>query len=174
MNKLIIREIKQADFYDLDKHFGALTRYKNSISKWEGYLSDQENKKRIVRVVELENRVIGIGTLKFLSDYSSFQKNNTPEINDLIVADDKQGRGFGTALINEFEMIARDLKYKTIGLGFGLYKDYGKAQKLYIKMGYIPDGNGITFHNKPVTPGDSYPVDDDLLLWLIKSLSEES
>ena len=45
------------------------------------------------------------------------------------------------------------------------------AQKLYIKMGYVPDGNGVTYKYQPVIPGDLYPVDDDLVIWLKKDLS---
>jgi hypothetical protein len=40
------------------------------------------------------------------------------------------------------------------------------------KMGYIPDGTGISYQNKPVIPGNQYAVDDDLLMWLTKNLSE--
>ena len=29
-----------------------------------------------------------------------------------------------------------------VGIGVGLYEDYGPAQRLYIKRGYIPDGKG--------------------------------
>ena len=61
--------------------------------------------------------------------------------------------------------------HKQIGIGVGLYKDYGFAQKLYVRMGYIPDGNGITYNYQPVKAGDSYPVDDDLLLWFKKDFS---
>jgi hypothetical protein len=32
-----------------------------------------------------------------------------------------------------------------VGLGVELCADYGPAQMLYIKKGYIPDGNGVTY-----------------------------
>lgn len=44
------------------------------------------------------------------------------------------------------------------------------AQKLYCKLGYISDRNGITYKNEYVIAGKEYPVDDDLILWLIKKL----
>jgi len=37
-------------------------------------------------------------------------------------------------------------------------------------MGYQPDGNGITYKGAWVVPGEQYPVDDDLLFWLTKTL----
>lgn len=53
---------------------------------------------------------------------------------------------------------------------FGLYQSYGSAQQLYIEMGYQPDGQEITYHSDSVIPVESYPVDDELLLWLTKSI----
>ena len=57
-----------------------------------------------------------------------------------------------------------------VGIGVGLYPDYGSAQRLYIKRGYIPDGRGATYNNESVVAGKAYPVDDDLLLWLTKKV----
>ena len=42
---------------------------------------------------------------------------------------------------------------------------------LYVHLEYVPDGHGITYKYQPVVPGDSYPVDDDLVIWLKKDLS---
>jgi len=55
-------------------------------------------------------------------------------------------------------------------IGVGLYQDYGRAQKLYVHLGYVPNGLGITYKYNSVVPGDSYPVDDDLVIWLKKDL----
>lgn len=57
-----------------------------------------------------------------------------------------------------------------IGIGVGLYADYGAAQRLYPKLGYRPDGRGITYREHPVAPGSSVPVDDDLVLWMTRRL----
>lgn len=166
----IIRELTRNDFHDLDHKFGATSVYKRSLELWEKYLHQQQTKERLVKVVEVANHAIGIGTLKIVSDYSQFKIENIPEINDVVIDAEYHGLGIGYALIQSFEQGAKELGYKKIGLAVGLYKDYGKAQRLYAKMGYIPDGAGITYHNQPVVPGDSYPVDDDLLLWLTKAL----
>jgi hypothetical protein len=65
-------------------------------------------------------------------------------------------------------------KSQIIGIGVGLYAGadggYGAAQRLYIKRGYIPDGKGITYNYEPTIPGNSYPLDDDLVLWFTKKL----
>lgn len=165
-----IRELVDDDFDELNLHFGTLTPYNNPRCKWEKYLQLQNNGERSVRVVENGNQVVGIATLKYQSDYTAFRIHKIPEINDLLIAKEHRKAGFGTALINELEIIAKDAGYKTIGLGVGLYQDYGNAQRLYFKLGYIPDGNGISYQDCFVIPGNKYPIDDELLLWLTKEL----
>jgi hypothetical protein len=57
-----------------------------------------------------------------------------------------------------------------IGLGVGLFKDYGNAQRMYTSRGYIMDGNGMTYKNVQVEPGKPVMVDDDLIIYLVKDL----
>lgn len=61
---------------------------------------------------------------------------------------------------------------KFIGIGVGLASDYGAAQRLYIQRGYVPDGHGVAYRDRTVEYGDQVSVDDDLVLYLIKRLSE--
>lgn len=61
-------------------------------------------------------------------------------------------------------------KSKIIGIGVGLYADYGDAQQLYIKRGYMPDGLGITYNYQPIDPGSMIRLDDALVLWFTKEL----
>ena len=42
-------------------------------------------------------------------------------------------------------------------IGVGLYNDYGRAQKLYVHLGYVPDGHGVTYAYQSIVPGESYP-----------------
>jgi hypothetical protein len=44
------------------------------------------------------------------------------------------------ALIKWLENLASQEGYNEIGIGVGLYRDYGPAQQLYFQLGYIPDG----------------------------------
>ena len=66
--------------------------------------------------------------------------------------------------------MAQQENHKQIGIGVGLYKDYGRAQNLYVHLGYVPDGQGVTYKYLPIVPGESYPIDDDLIIWLKKDL----
>lgn len=76
----------------------------------------------------------------------------------------------GTQLIRHLEELAQKEGYTRIGIGVGLYKDYGSAQRLYMQLGYIPDGQGVSYHYQPTIAGSSYPLDDELVLWLTKPL----
>ena len=60
--------------------------------------------------------------------------------------------------------------HKKVGIGLGLYDDYGDAQKLYIKRGYIPDGKGVSYNYGATEPGETYQLDDSLILWFTKNL----
>ena len=43
--------------------------------------------------------------------------------------------------------------------------DYGSAQRMYVKRGYVPDGRGLVTHGEFVTYGEPAIVDDDLVLY---------
>ena len=48
--------------------------------------------------------------------------------------------------------------------------DYGAAQRMYVKCGYIPDGMGMRHNDRYVKNGDRLTVDDGLVLLLKKRL----
>jgi len=73
--------------------------------------------------------------------------------------------GIGNALLDALERLARD-RAQEVGLGVGLYADYGAAQRIYVRRGYLPDGRGVMYDNHPVKPGRSIPLDDSATLML--------
>lgn len=137
-------------------------------SIFETYLKEQSNHVRVVWLAFLNQEFAGYITLKWQSKYMPFAKEDIPEIMDLNVLPDFRGRGIASQLLNIAEQEAFT-KCKTVGIGVGLYKDYGIAQKLYIRSGYLPDGNGLTYGYQSVTPGSKVIVDDDLVLWFRKT-----
>lgn len=138
-------------------------------SIFETYLNEQTNHQRVVWLAYLKQQFAGYITLKWQSKYMPFAKEHIPEIMDLNVLPEFRGRGIASNLLNIAEQEAFT-KSKTVGIGVGLYKDYGTAQKLYIKSGYIPDGNGLTYDYQFATPGSTVIVDDDLVLWFRKKV----
>jgi GNAT superfamily N-acetyltransferase len=141
--------------------------------KWKQRLQDHNEGKRALSVAVSQDRPVGYGSLLFSSKYDFFAASNIPEINDLVVSEHWRGNGIATRLIAHFEQQALERGYTQIGLGVGLYKDYGSAQKLYNRLGYVLDGNGITAGEeaKPAIPGSMVRVDDDLIIWMVKTLA---
>lgn len=143
---------------------GGFEQYINRCCK------ENESKERITFIAFFNNEVAGYVNIIYKSLYPYFLEKNIPELNDLRVLAKYRGNGIGKMLIHQCEKYASS-KYEYIGLGVGLYKDYGSAQRLYTKNGYIFDGNGLMYNNIEVKPGKDVFVDDDLLLYLYKKLS---
>ncbi len=136
---------------------------------FETYLEEQQLGERIAWVAECNSEFAGYVTLKWCSEYKSFQDKNIPEVMDLNVLPKFRNRGVGSVLLETAEKEA-EKRNDAVGLGVGLYADYGNAQKLYVKRGYVPDGCGITYKYQCVNPDATVQLDDDLVLWLIKKL----
>jgi GNAT superfamily N-acetyltransferase len=164
-----IRELEAADLPRIAAADGG-PAWHGGIEKWRGRLLDQANGKRIVLVAADGAEILGYGSLLWASGYPPFRNAKIPEINDLVVAEKHRKRGIATGLIQELEKRACAARRPKIGVGVGLYADYGPAQRLYVHLGYVPDGSGITSHDLFVPAGHSVTVDDDLALWLVKPL----
>lgn len=145
--------------------------WNNNRDHWAWVAGQAETGARTVLVARSAGEVIGYGSLLWQSAYLAFNDAGTPEIHDLATARSQRGRGVATRLVATFEQLAAQQGRRTIGMGVGLYADYGPAQRLYASLGYVPDGGGVTYRNQPVVPGASWPVDDDLVLWLSKALT---
>ena len=61
-------------------------------------------------------------------------------------------------------------RFDIAGIRVGLTADFGSAQRLYIKRGYVPDGCGISRHGRFLRYGDMITVDDDLTIGFTRSL----
>lgn len=140
-------------------------------SIYESYLLEQINNTRSIIVVMENNIFCGYVTIKWESDYFSFKQQSIPEISDLNVLPDYRNQGVGSKLIAICESMAKEQGYSVIGLGVGLTADYGNAQRLYVRLGYVPDGHGLFYKNVPISFGSNVIVDDDLVIYLSKPLN---
>jgi len=136
----------------------------------DGYFDLAFEKKLIVLIANFDDTPCGFCLLNIYPRYNLYKKLNIPEIQDLNVMKVFRRQGIATTLIKYCEGMARAKGADYIGISVGLTKDYGTAQILYAKMGYIPDGNGVTYDREPVITGKSYPMDDDMALMLVKPL----
>jgi GNAT superfamily N-acetyltransferase len=119
----------------------------------------------------LEGEIFGYVTVLRESDHSYFQERKIPEIKDLNVLPKFQKQGFGRALLRAAEQAIYDQlgQDQAIGIGVGIFKDYGPAQRLYIQEGYIPNSEGVTVGHQALNYGYASPVDDDWILWMIRN-----
>lgn len=139
-------------------------------SIYETYLKEQSQNLRFILVAKVNGQFCGYVTIKFKSDYQQFSLNNIPEISDLNILPDFRKKGFGTTLIQQCENIAKERGYIQIGLGVGMTADYGSAQRLYVRLGYVPDGNGLHYKYRVANYSEAVTVDDDLVLYLKKNV----
>lgn len=171
MNNVSIKVIQQDDIPNMVKTMKEADRIGPNYQVYFNRCHE-ENKSgdRVTFVAYSGGCVAGYVNIIFISGYPYFSENNIPEINDLYVVPSYRREGIGLMLIKSCEEYAAEAGYQMIGLGVGLYKDYGNAQRLYTKNGYQLDGNGLMYQNGQVSPGANILVDDDLLLYLYKEL----
>ncbi len=60
---------------------------------------------------------------------------------------------------------------KGVYLEVGLHSGYGAAQRMYVKRGYIPDGQGVLYNGKVCPPYHPCCNDDELTLCFSKQLN---
>jgi ribosomal protein S18 acetylase RimI-like enzyme len=166
---LEIREFARSDIPEVVAAFERLG-WNKPASQYERYAEEMARGERDVLIARFAERFAGYVTIRWTSEYQPFHAAGIPEVQDFNVLPEFRRRGIGTALMNEAErMIA--LRARTAGIGVGFDPDYGAAQRLYVLRGYVPDARGGTSHGNWVKWGDQVTVDDDLVLYLTKSLA---
>ena len=168
-NDIILFPLIKNDIPDLVAAFDQSGWTQKPAHLFEQYLEEQRLQTRTCFVAKVGGSIAGYVTLRWQSTHPPFALKKIPEICDLNVLPAFRKQGVGSELLNACEHLA-STRSDMVGLGVGLYPDYGSAQRLYVKRGYIPDGCGATYQHQPVTPGQSYPTDDDLILWFTKAL----
>lgn len=98
-----------------------------------------------------------------------FAANDIPEIGDFNVLPQARRHGAGKALMEEAERRAGQ-RSAVVGVGVGLYVDYGTAQRMYVRRGYVPDGAGVVIDGVSATPGTMIRLDDSPALMFTKRL----
>ncbi len=159
--------IRQATEADIPLLYGL--RAGKTPGYFERCLEEQRDGRRQVFIVALAGDA-AYGMLNWQPQYALYKKLGMPEIQDIYVIPRARRQGAAGALIAHCENLAREKNCEHIGISVGLYADYGPAQRLYAKLGYLPDGYGITYDRLPVTLGEIRPVDDNLCLMMVKSL----
>ncbi|HKD78785.1 MAG TPA: GNAT family N-acetyltransferase [Candidatus Angelobacter sp.] len=146
--------------------------WNGGFQKWNSRLAEHLDGRRfaLLAVEQTGSRCLGYGSLLWSSQYGPFREAGIPEIQDLVTSESWRNRGIATGLVAALEARARTRGCKQIGLGVGLYADYGPAQRLYTKLGYKLDGRGATYKCVPLPGGATVRLDDDLVQWMVRSL----
>lgn len=166
---LKLREIRRSDCQKIHKAFQE-QGWDKPISQYKKYLEYQETGARDVIIAEWNQEFAGYLTINWNSEYQSFRENGIPEVVDFNVLKKYQRLGIGTQLMDEAEKRIKKIS-EYAGIGFGMYKDYGAAQILYIHRGYIPYGNGLVKDYVPLKYGQEIIIDDSITLYLTKKLT---
>lgn len=168
MANLRISLLTEADIEEIAAAFAALGWHKPA-SQYLRYLQEQRAGQRVVLVARCDGLFAGYVTIVWHSTYQPFREAKIPEIADFNVLPAWRQRGIGSRLLDlaEERIAARS---PVVGIGVGLFIDYGAAQRLYVRRGYTPDCKGIVWHGRTVGPGDAVIVDDDLVLYFTKAL----
>ncbi|HET6987964.1 MAG TPA: GNAT family N-acetyltransferase [Kribbella sp.] len=170
MGEYAIRALWADDPEVMSAAFTALG-WDKPVAQYEKYLAEQRAGSRDVLVATVEGEFAGYVTVWWESPYEPF--NGIPEISDFNVLPKFRRRGVGTGLMDAAEALVAE-RSAVVGIGVGLYADYGTAQRMYVRRGYLPDGRGLVYDGKQVPPGEMVRNDDAAALMFTKRLRPAS
>jgi GNAT superfamily N-acetyltransferase len=161
-----IREMVESDPPLIAASFTA-QGWNKPVTQYRRYWQESLAGTRVVLLAEVTGDFAGYLNILWDSDYPPFQQACIPEIADFNVLLKFQRMKIGTALMDEAEKWI-SARSPIAGIGVCLHTDYGAAQVLYARRGYVPDGRGVYSHGAYPKYGDLVRVDDDLTLYLTK------
>ena len=167
-NGILIRDMQPTDAQIITE--GEIAQgWDATVDKYEMRLKHQAEGKSISLVAEYQGNVAGYINVYPASEWGAFAGKGLPEIMDFGVLEKYRKHGIGGKLMDVAEQIAA-IYSDTVYLGVGLNSDYGSAQRMYIKRGYIPDGTGVWYQDKVCEQYAECCNDDVLVLYLSKRL----
>ncbi len=158
---------KDAQIITHEEHLQGWTHQK--IEKYLKRLDDAQSGKCIALIAEYEGNVAGYFNVYPNSEGGSFGGKGLPELVDFGVLKKYRNHGIGNTLMQVAEDIARQYA-NVVYLGVGLHRDYGAAQRLYIKRGFVPDGSGLWWNGKQLEPYAEMKNDDETAIYMSKKL----
>jgi len=111
--------------------------------------------------------IAGYAALQNEAVYGPFSYNGVPYMGDFLVFPAFRKHGVGSRIMDTLERIAFRT-HDAIGAGISMYADWGSAQRMCARRGYIPDGSGIWYLNERPEEGAPCTNDDDMILYMLK------
>ena len=168
-NDIIIRDMVETDPKIITDEEIAQGWVNQKEEKYTQRLKDVADGKCVALVAEYKGNVAGYFNVYPNSMGGSFGGKGLPELVDFGVLMKYRNHGIGNTLMQVAENIAK--KYSdTVYLGVGLHRDYGSAQRMYIKRGFIPDGTGLWWQGKNLEPYADMKNDDETAIYMSKKL----
>ena len=114
---------------------------------------------------------VGYVAIIWQSGYAGFRSRGIPLVHQILVSEPWRRRGVGTLLMDAAEQQAADRGIATLGITVGLFDEYGPAQRMYGRRGYVPDGRGACQGQRPLSEGTQVRLDHDVIIWLTKEIT---
>lgn len=167
--ELVIRDMEEADAQIFDDEYTA-QGWHPDIDYYLMRIREAREGKCTALTAVYRGRPAGSLYLYLSAKEGPFKGTDWPEIVDFSVLQKYQRLGVGARLMDAAECLAAK-HADTVCLGVGLCREYGSAQRIYVKRGYIPDGSGLWYRGQPCVQYETVcTVDDDLVLYLSKAL----
>ena len=169
INEIVIRDMVETDpqIITHEEHLQGWTEQKTE--KYTQRLKDVAEGKCVALVAEYKGNVAGYFNVYPNTMCGLYGGKGYPELIDLGVLKKYRKHGIGNILMQVAEDVARQYADMAI-IGVGLHRDYGAAQRMYIKRGFIPDGTGVWWQNKPLEPYADFKNDDEAAIYMYKKL----
>lgn len=159
--------IRRAGASDISKLYDIYTQMSvQDDGYFERCLEEQDKGNRDIFIMD----EIGFCILNYQPRYAFYKRLNIPEIQDLNIVPSARRKGHAQKLIAYCENLVREKGGDMVGVSVSVSAKYGPAQCLYAKLGYHPDGNGVTYNREPVLYEQLHPIDDDLCMMLVRNL----
>lgn len=137
-----IRPMQQSDIETLTGIFAERWKVRSARKQFERYWQEHQAGQRVMLLALCDNQIAGYINVLWQAQDKALREANIPEINDLVVLARFRQQGVGVALMRQAEQTVADKGGPIVGLGCGVSPYYGAAQRLYARLGYIPDGRG--------------------------------
>lgn len=133
-------------------------------------LANQDKQECSALLALYQGEIAGYVFLYYRCRWGGLANCDLPCVIDLIVFEKYRNKGVATALMDIAEAIAQKHSDK-VYLDVCLNSEYGPAQRLYVKRGYVPDGKGAYYEQKVCQTDAVCRNDDELTLCLVKELA---
>ena len=168
-NDLVIRSMEEADGPVFVEEYTA-QGWHPELSVYQMRLKDQAEGKCAALTAVWRGHPAGSVYVYRAAQAGPFREKGWPIIVDFSVLEKYQRKGIGGRLMDAAERAASAWA-DTVCLGVGVCKEYGSAQRIYARRGYIPDGSGVWYRDRQCVQYETVcTVDDDLILYLSKEL----